>query len=144
MATAAVPKEFPLDAGHQIFYDLSTVRDIKVLARTNPGVHGFERGRCSVRTGTRGRGRVGVIALLVFGLLVGCSSKVTQENYDKVQAGMSQDEVKAILGAPTESRDTSLGPISGGTWVWKGGGATITVQFLGGKVLGKQFGKTAS
>ena len=97
-----------------------------------------------MRTGTRGWSRVGVIALLVFGLLVGCSSKVTQENYDKIHAGMSQEEVKAILGAPTESRDTSLGPISGGTWVWKGGGATITVQFLSGKVLGKQFGKTAS
>jgi len=97
-----------------------------------------------VRAGTRGWGRVGVIALLVFGLVVGCSSKVTQENYDKIHEGMSQDEVKAILGAPTESHDTSLGPISGGTWVWKGGGATITVQFLAGKVLAKQFAKTAS
>ena len=97
-----------------------------------------------MRTGARGGGRVGIIALLVFGLLAGCSSRVTRENYDKIHAGMSQDEVKAILGAPTESHDTSLGPISGGTWVWKENGATITIQFVGGKVLGKQFGKPGS
>ena len=84
------------------------------------------------------------IALLVSVLLVACGSKITQENFDKVQAGMSQDEVKAILGEPTESTGTSVGPISGGAWVWKKNGTTITVQFVGGKVFAKQFAQKAS
>ncbi|OGB95008.1 MAG: hypothetical protein A2Z31_05900 [candidate division NC10 bacterium RBG_16_65_8] len=88
--------------------------------------------------------RVGATALLVSLLLVGCGSKITQENFDKVHAGMSQEEVKAILGDPTESSGASIGPISGGTWVWKTGEATIVIQFVSGKVLAKQFERKRS
>ena len=88
--------------------------------------------------------RVGVIALLVSLLIAGCGSKITQENFDKVQAGMSQEEVKAILGDPTESSGASIGPISGGTWVWKTGEATIVIQFFSGKVLAKQYERRRS
>jgi hypothetical protein len=79
------------------------------------------------------------MALLIPLLLLGCGSKVTQENFDKIQPGMTQDEVKAILGGPTESSGASLGPISGGTWVWRAGDATIAIQFVNGRVLAKQF-----
>jgi hypothetical protein len=72
-------------------------------------------------------------------VLLGCGSKITQENFDKVQPGMTQEEVKAILGAPTESSAAGIGPISGGTWIWKTGDATIAIQFVSGKVLTKQF-----
>jgi hypothetical protein len=87
---------------------------------------------------------VAVIALLICVLLPGCGSKVTQENFDKIQPGMSHDEVRAILGDPTESSGVSIGAISGDTWVWKKDGTTIAVQFVGGKVLAKQFGRKAS
>jgi hypothetical protein len=83
------------------------------------------------------------MALLVSALLVGCGSKVTQENFDKIQAGMSREEVKAILGEPTESSGVSVGAISGDTWLWKKNGTTITIQFVSGKVLAKQFGRKA-
>jgi hypothetical protein len=85
-----------------------------------------------------------MLVLLVSALVSGCGSKITQENYDKVQAGMSQEEVKAILGDPAESSGMSFGPISGGTWIWKGSDATITIQFVGGKVLAKQFARKTS
>lgn len=97
-----------------------------------------------VRLPGRRCARVGVTALLVSLLLVGCGSKVTQENFDKIQAGMSQDEVVAILGEPTESSGASVGPISGGTWIWKKDRATIVIQFVGGKVLAKQFERKGS
>jgi hypothetical protein len=96
----------------------------------------------------RFRGRcarwLGLLALLVSGLAVGCGSKVTQENFDKIQAGMSRDEVKSILGAPTESSGVGVGAVSGDAWVWKKNGTVITIQFVGGKVLAKQFGHKAS
>jgi ATP-dependent DNA ligase len=79
---------------------------------------------------------------LVGSLVVGCASKVTQENFDKIQAGMSRDEVKSIVGAPTES--SGVGAVSGDAWVWKKNGTVITIQFVGGKVLAKQFGHKAS
>lgn len=87
--------------------------------------------------------RIGVTALLVFALLAGCGSKVTQENFDKIQAGMSREDVKAILGEPTESSGVSVGALSGDSWVWKKDGTVITIQFVGGKVLAKQFGRKA-
>lgn len=44
---------------------------------------------------------IGVILLIVTLLaLCGCSSKINQENYKKIEIGMSFDEVAAILGAP--------------------------------------------
>ena len=94
----------------------------------------------------RGRGVrwAGLMALLVSGLLLGCGSKVTQENFDKIQGGMSREEVKAILGEPTESSGVSVGAISGDAWVWKKSGTVITIQFVGGKVLAKQFGHKAT
>ncbi len=88
--------------------------------------------------------RIGATALLASALLVGCGSKITQENFDKIQAGMSREDVKAILGEPTESSGVSIGTISGDSWVWKKDGTVITIQFVGGKVLAKQFGRKAS
>ena len=95
----------------------------------------------------RFRGRcarwVGLLVLLVSVLPAGCGSKVTQENFDKIQTGMSREDVKAILGEPTESSGVSVGTISGDSWVWKTDGTVVTIQFVGGKVLAKQFGRKA-
>jgi ATP-dependent DNA ligase len=91
----------------------------------------------------RGARWVGLAAILVSGLLVGCGSKVTQDNFDKIQAGMTREEVKSILGEPTESSGVGVGAISGDAWVWKKDGTVITIQFVGGKVLAKQFGHKA-
>jgi hypothetical protein len=97
------------------------------------------RREVGVAVGARSGTLVGVVTLLLAVLLVGCGSKITQENFDKVQVGMSQDQVKAILGEPTESSSMSFGPLSRGAWVWKKNGTTITIQFANGKVLAKQF-----
>lgn len=80
------------------------------------------------------------IALLAL-LLTACGSPVTQENFNKIQTGMTQDEVEAILGTPDESSSASLGTFSGGASTWKTKDATITIQFMNGKVQFKQFAK---
>lgn len=70
-------------------------------------------------------------------------NRVTEENYNKIQMGMSEAEVKAILGEPTAVEDTGqvanrlgLGNnfIAMRMLVWKNGNNQITLGFRDGKV----------
>ena len=74
-------------------------------------------------------------------LLLAACSKVTQENFAKIQDGMSEQEVTAILGSPTESSSGSILGISGTASKWAGGDATITIRFVNGKVALRSFDK---
>jgi hypothetical protein len=74
-------------------------------------------------------------------LLLAACSKVTQENFSRIQDGMSEQEVMAILGSPTESSSGSILGISGTASKWTGGDATITIRFVNGKVALRTFEK---
>jgi hypothetical protein len=76
-------------------------------------------------------------------LLVACS-KVTQENFSKIQDGMSEQEVAALLGAPTESNSVNVLGVSGTSSRWVSGDAVISVRFVNGKVALKSFDKPAA
>ena len=78
-----------------------------------------------------------IVALL---LLVACS-KVTQENFAKVQDGMSEEQVRAVLGTPTDSSSVSVLGVSGTVSRWVSGDAVITVRFVNGKAALKAFDK---
>ena len=73
-------------------------------------------------------------------LLAACS-RVTQENFAKIQDGMSEQEVTAILGSPTESSSGSILGISGTSSKWAGGDAAISISFVNGKVVLRSFDK---
>jgi hypothetical protein len=74
--------------------------------------------------------------------LVSCSSfKISQENFEKIQTGMSMAQVTAILGEPTESSSVDVAVFSGTVSKWKAGDITITIQFVNGKVVAKQLSK---
>jgi predicted Zn finger-like uncharacterized protein len=85
-------------------------------------------------------GGVGTIAWLATS---GLRNKVTEENYKKIQMGMSEAEVKAILGEPTAVEDVGqaanrLG-LGGNLFamrvlVWKNGNNQITLGFRNDKV----------
>jgi hypothetical protein len=81
---------------------------------------------------------------LVFALgllvLVACS-KVTQENFATIREGMSEQEVIARLGTPTESNSINVLGISGTSSRWVGGDAEITIRFVNGQVALKRFDK---
>jgi hypothetical protein len=77
-------------------------------------------------------------ALLV--VLVACT-KVNQENFAKVQEGMSEQEVMALLGSPTESNSVNVLGISGTSSRWVSGDAEITIRFVNGQVALKRFDK---
>jgi len=84
-----------------------------------------------------------LFALAALLLLAACS-KVTQENFARIQNGMTEQEVAAILGSPTESSSGSLLGLSGTSSKWIGGDAVIAISFVNGKVALKTFDKPAT
>lgn len=80
-----------------------------------------------------------LVTTVALALLVAACSKVTQENYAKIQDGMSEQEVLALLGPATESGGLSVLGVSGGSSKWVAGDAVISIQFVNGKVVGKNF-----
>ena len=83
---------------------------------------------------------LGVAILLV--CLAACSSRLNQENFDKVRDGMSQKEVREILGDPVDASGASFLGLSSGEAVWKDNKTTITVHFLNDKVVSKHMSQT--
>ncbi|WP_162932296.1 hypothetical protein [Solimonas sp. K1W22B-7] len=66
-------------------------------------------------------------------LLAGCS-RITPENYQKVEAGMKRDAVHAILGKPDEVSGGDLGLLSISTETWNGSKHVIRVSYGGDTV----------
>lgn len=79
-------------------------------------------------------------SLLLALLLVACT-KVTEQNFAKIQEGMTEEQVSAILGKPTEAQSVAVLGVSGTTSRWEGNGAVITVRFVNGKVALKSYDK---
>ena len=52
-----------------------------------------------------------ILLVLPLILLLAACSKLTKENYEKLEAGMSQKEVNAIIGA-ADNCNTTLGTVS--------------------------------
>ena len=71
-----------------------------------------------------------LVLIAVSLLAVGCS-KINKENYDKIQVGMTYDEVEAILGTPDEAKDV----IGTKSCVWGKAPKTISIKFVGDKVV---------
>jgi hypothetical protein len=75
---------------------------------------------------------VGGVVLLI--VLLSGSGKVTRANYEKLRNGMTESEVRDLLGAPTDSRE--FGPIR--VFIWRSGDTVITVHLHDGQVRGFQ------
>lgn len=77
------------------------------------------------------------VAILVL-CLAACGSHLDQEKFDKIHDGMSQEEVRQILGEPADASGGSILGLSGAEAVWKDGKTTISVHFLNDKVVSKR------
>ena len=76
------------------------------------------------------------------------ATKLTQANYDRIQAKMTLEEVQAILGpgqrAPAEKGmmtgyfDPKKGHVPITYWVWQEGKRKIRISFIGDKVATKE------
>lgn len=78
---------------------------------------------------------------LVATLMLAACSKVNQENFLKIQEGMSEQEVSSLLGRPTESNSVNVLGVSGTASRWMAGNTVITVRFVNGQVAFKSFDK---
>jgi len=81
-------------------------------------------------------------ALVCCLVLVGCGggNPLTTANYEKVQTGMSQAEVEAVLGKGEETSSTSLGGQSGKSLMWKDKSdpaKNVVIMFMNDKVMSK-------
>ena len=86
--------------------------------------------------------RVVILVMVICMSLVSCiGSPISQENFEKIQTGMSLAQVQAILGPPTESSSVDVAVFSGTVSKWKALDVTITIQFVNGKVVAKQLSK---
>ena len=75
--------------------------------------------------------------LLALLLLLAACSKVTPENYAKIEAGMTREEVYAVLGKPDEVSGGGIGGLTSESETWKGSKHTIHVRFLSGKLIAR-------
>ena len=80
-------------------------------------------------------------AALILALIIVACSKVNQENFLKIQEGMSEQEVISILGRPTESNSVNVLGVSGTASRWVAGDTVISVRFVNGQVAFKSFDK---
>jgi len=83
---------------------------------------------------------VTAVFLLLF-VLAACGSKVNESNYAKIEIDMTEEQVRTLLGAPTESSSINVAGVSGTSLKWVSKEGTINVQFLNGKVKAKAFSK---
>ena len=76
-------------------------------------------------------------------LFLGCGSKISQKNYNKIETDMTQEQVESILGKPTDISSMDLAVFSGTACKWAGKDGTIAIQFVNGKVKMKTFSSNA-
>lgn len=88
--------------------------------------------------------RMFIAAFLAALPLAACGSKISAENFERIQTGMTQKEVVAILGEPTETSAISIAGLSGGMATWRDGNTEISVQFLNDKVQAKQLSRESA
>ena len=82
------------------------------------------------------------LSILIFCILLIACSRVTEDNYNRIESGMEEAAVIKILGEPDESSSMGIGSLSGKSSIWDDGKARISIQFFNGKVKLKNFGVT--
>lgn len=81
-----------------------------------------------------------MVWVLVMGLvLVACGSKLTPENFAKVKNGMSEEEVKEILGKPDEVESGEVLGLTSTTYTYDDQGGFARIGFINGNVATKHY-----
>jgi len=80
-------------------------------------------------------------ASLLLLLAIAACARITQDNYLLIDEGMSEREVNALLGNPSESQSYNAFGFSSTLSRWVSSDAAITVRFVNGKARIKTFDK---
>lgn len=83
-----------------------------------------------------------LVAALALAMALSACGKITPENYERISEGMSESEVIAILGSPTDTSAISILGLTGSSSTWVGSEYRITLQFVNGKVRVRSLGRT--
>lgn len=75
-------------------------------------------------------------------LLSGCA-KLTRENYEKIESGMTKQQVIALLGEPTQVESAGLMGLSGAALLWQDSEISVSVTLVNDKVVLKNLSKRA-
>ncbi len=78
--------------------------------------------------------RTGLPALIAAILLLTACSAVTQENYGRIESGMSREQVYQIIGEPDEVSGGGFDQIQFAAETWRGRDRSIHIVF-GGDVV---------
>lgn len=81
------------------------------------------------------------LLILCLSLFLFACSKLSQENFDKVQPDMTMEQVVSILGEPSSSQSINVAGVSGTSAVWRDKNAEINIQFVNNKVAIKAYNK---
>jgi hypothetical protein len=82
-----------------------------------------------------------ILLIVITASWLSACNNVTQANFDKIQPGMTTQQVNNILGQPTSAQSIALMGISGTASVWKNGDTEITITFINDIVKVKTFNK---
>jgi outer membrane protein assembly factor BamE (lipoprotein component of BamABCDE complex) len=79
------------------------------------------------------------LPLCVFAMMVwvGCAGKLTADNFAKIESGMTEEQVKGVLGQPSKVETASFLGTSGSAWIYQQGASEAQVIFLNGVVFQK-------
>ena len=71
-------------------------------------------------------------------VLIGCSSEVNKDNYDKIKTDMTISEVESILGEGESSGASNIAGVGDyDVKTWSDGMKVISITFSNGKVAAK-------
>jgi outer membrane protein assembly factor BamE (lipoprotein component of BamABCDE complex) len=68
-------------------------------------------------------------------LLAACTSKLTNDNLNKIKTGMTQVQVKEVLGTPSRSETGSTLGVEGATFYYSKSGTEVKIVFLNDAVI---------
>lgn len=72
-----------------------------------------------------------LFALTAAVLALAACSRLTQENYDKLKAGMAYEDVEAVLGRPSQCSEA----LTVRTCIWGDEASNINANFIAGKAV---------
>jgi len=70
-------------------------------------------------------------------LLAACAGKLNNDNLLKVKNGMTEAQVKEILGSPTKIDTGDVLGLHGSTFIYEKGKTTVQVHFINDSVVAK-------
>lgn len=78
-----------------------------------------------------------IAAAIALAALAACGSKVSPENFARIETGMTEVQVVEILGRPSAAESGSFLGMTGTQYVYETARDRCTVVFFDGKVIGK-------